>query len=135
MAYFEWKQEYSVGVAKLDDEHKELVRLLNSLYEAFKQGKGRDALGLIIAKLIKYTQTHFSSEESIMMLNGYPGLELHRDKHRKMAAKVQRIHQKFQRGEIRNPIEISNFLKDWLQKHIQGTDKLYGPYLNKKGIH
>jgi hemerythrin len=27
-----------------------------------------------------------------------------------------------------------NFLKNWLVKHILGTDKAYGPFINGKGI-
>ncbi|MCP4692450.1 MAG: hypothetical protein GY859_30680 [Desulfobacterales bacterium] len=39
------------------------------------------------------------------------------------------------KGErISNPIQITNFLKDWLGKHIMQTDKAYGPFLNTKGV-
>jgi hemerythrin len=31
-------------------------------------------------------------------------------------------------------IEVMNFLKNWLDKHIMETDQKYGPYLNSKGI-
>jgi hemerythrin len=31
-------------------------------------------------------------------------------------------------------MEVLNFLKGWLVKHIQGTDKKYGPFLNAKGV-
>ena len=31
-------------------------------------------------------------------------------------------------------MEVMNFLKNWLVKHIMGTDKHYGPYLNAKGV-
>jgi hemerythrin len=27
-----------------------------------------------------------------------------------------------------------DFLKNWLIKHIQGSDKQYGPFLNAKGM-
>ena len=27
-----------------------------------------------------------------------------------------------------------SFNKDWLDKHILGTDKKYGPFLNSKGV-
>ena len=32
-------------------------------------------------------------------------------------------------------LEVLKFLENWLIKHIQGTDKKYGPYLNGKGVH
>jgi hemerythrin len=33
------------------------------------------------------------------------------------------------------PLETMNFLKSWLNHHIQGVDKSYAPHLNSKGIH
>lgn len=27
-----------------------------------------------------------------------------------------------------------NFLSDWLKKHIKGSDKEYGPFLNENGL-
>ena len=32
-------------------------------------------------------------------------------------------------------LQVMNFLKDWLLKHIQGSDKKYAPFLNAKGVH
>ena len=69
-----------------------------------------------------------------MKLYHYPGYLAHKDKHDKMAVHVIKLKRKFDEGEIANPIQITNFLKEWLSKHIVGTDKEYGPFLNKKGV-
>ena len=31
-------------------------------------------------------------------------------------------------------MEVMNFLKNWLIKHIQGTDRKYGPFLRSHGL-
>lgn len=31
-------------------------------------------------------------------------------------------------------LEVLNFLKNWLIKHIQGTDEKYVPFLTSKGV-
>lgn len=133
--FFEWKKDYSVGVKKIDEQHKELVKHLNSLYQALQEGKGKEALGTVLDGLLQYTKKHFSSEESLLKLYKYPAYEEHKQKHNKMKDHVARLKQKFDSGEISNPIEITNFLKDWLAKHIMETDKAYGPYLNKKSVY
>jgi hemerythrin len=134
MSFFEWKNEYSVGIAKIDDQHKALVGFLNELYEAMKAGKGRDTLDTVMKSLVEYTKTHFSTEESFMKLYKYPDYEVHKQKHEKMAGHVLELKHQFDSGQLSNPLQITTFLKEWLSKHIMGTDKAYGPFLNAKGV-
>lgn len=134
MAFFEWKPDYSVGVEKLDDQHRKLVGYLNALYEAMKAGKGQETLTSVMGGLVDYTKTHFNTEESMMKLYRYPDYEAHREKHLKMAEHVLQLKADLETGKVANPLKITNFLKEWLAKHIMGTDKAYGPYLNGKGV-
>jgi hemerythrin len=32
-------------------------------------------------------------------------------------------------------VDVTQFLKNWLITHIQGSDQSYRPHLNSKGIH
>ncbi len=134
MDFFGWKDNYSVGIKRIDEQHKKLVGYLNELYGSMKAGKGKVTLGAVLKSLVEYTQTHFVTEESLMALYNFPDLEEHKKKHGKMAEHVLKLNQKFVSGEISSPIQITNFLKDWLAKHILETDKMYGPFLNDKGV-
>lgn len=134
MAIFEWKDSYATGIAKIDTQHRKLVDYLNELYDAMKAGQGRDALARVFQGLLDYTKTHFAAEEGLMKLYGYPDYAAHRDVHAKMAAHVQELHRQFQAGVIASPIQITNFLKDWLGKHILGTDHKYVPFFKSKGL-
>jgi hemerythrin len=44
------------------------------------------------------------------------------------------IQKQYQDGKINITMETMKFLEDWVAKHIMGTDKKYGPYLNGKGV-
>lgn len=134
MAFLNWTEELSVGIPRIDQQHRKLVSLLNELYEAMQSGKGRDVLGKVLGELAGYTKTHFAAEEQIMAANGYPELQTHRDKHQKMAQKVMELNDQFRKGVLASPIQITNFLKDWLAKHIMETDRNYGPFLTAKGV-
>jgi hemerythrin len=134
MAFFDWKNDYSVGIARIDDQHKALVGFLNELYEAMQAGKGKETLDAVMINLVEYTKTHFASEESFMKLYDYPDFEVHKQKHDKMAGHVLGLKQQFDSGKLTNPMLITTFLKEWLSKHIMGTDKAYGPFLNAKGV-
>ena len=133
MAYLNWTPDLSVGIDRIDQQHKKIVTLLNELYEAMQAGQGREALGKVLNDLLLYTKTHFATEEQAMAAHGYPDYEEHKRRHEKMALKVKALHEQFRDGALTSPIQITNFLKDWLAKHIRETDKKYGPFLSAKG--
>lgn len=134
MAVFTWKEEYSVNIREIDDQHKVLVGMVNELHEAMAKGKGKEVLGKILARLIDYTAKHFAVEEKMMLQHEYPEYQDHKAKHDKMAGKVLALQKEYQQGKLQLSIEVSTFLQDWLNKHILGTDKKYSPFLNAKGV-
>jgi hemerythrin len=48
--------------------------------------------------------------------------------------KVSDLQNKFNSGEGVMTMEVMNFLRDWLNDHIIGSDTKFGPFLNEKGI-
>ena len=67
-AVIPWKSEYETGITEVDNQHKQLVDILNKLYEAMAVGKGKDVLESIFNELTSYTLTHFSTEEKYMVV-------------------------------------------------------------------
>jgi len=135
MPLMEWNDRMSVGVTQFDAEHKKLISLINDLFDAVQAGRGRDALGGILDGLITYTKTHFANEEANMQKLGYPDLSIHRKEHEALTQQVLEVQRKYHSGATAMlSMEVLTFLKNWLIKHIQGTDKLYGPFFNDKGL-
>ena len=69
-----------------------------------------------------------------MAMHGYPDLENHQAKHRKLVAKVMEFQGRVTANDESVLEELLQFLKDWLAHHIQGTDKKYVPFLAEKGV-
>ena len=134
MALIAWNDSYSVKVKKFDDQHKKLVDMLNELHDAMKVGKGKDVLGKVLDRLIQYTATHFAEEEKVMKQHNFTDYERHKIEHNKLVAQVLDVQKQFNSGNATLTTAVLGFLKDWLQKHIQGEDMKYGVFLNGKGI-
>lgn len=134
MALLTWSTRYSVQVKKLDDQHKKLIDILNNLHDAMKVGKGKDVLGEVLDGLIAYTGDHFSEEERLMKTNAFPGYEEHKKEHNLLVLQARDIQSQFRSGNCVLTQEVMSFLKNWLENHILGSDKVYGPFLNQKGI-
>jgi hemerythrin len=134
MAFFDWNDSYSVGVSEINTQHKKLVFLINDLNTAMAAGKGRDAVGSIVAELVKYTVDHFSTEERYFDKFKYADADTHKAEHKALVKKVADFQQNLAQGKAVLSIELMNFLKDWLINHIKGTDKKYTKCFNDNGL-
>lgn len=133
MALITWSDKFSVQVKQLDEQHKKLIELLNRLHDAMKVGKGKEVLEEVLGSLIIYTQKHFAAEEELLKVNNYPGYAVHKQAHNQLVVQVLDVQKQTQTGVALSQ-QVMSFLKDWLETHIQGTDKKYGPFLNQKGL-
>ncbi|MBE0603399.1 MAG: hemerythrin family protein [Deltaproteobacteria bacterium] len=134
MPLFVWDESYSVKIRQFDEQHKKLIDMVNRLYEAMRNGEGSKVIADVLASLAAYTQTHFSNEERVMKLHGYPGYVSHKAIHDKLVAQVLDYQKKAETEANTLSPGVMVFLKDWLVQHIQGVDMKYGPFLSGKGV-
>ena len=131
---FELTQQYSVDIASIDGQHQNLFRLAEELYTAMSSGQGKTVLAKILDRLIQYTSVHFSYEEGLMRQCGYPDLAAHHRQHEDLVKQVQGFQSDYQAGHVAMTVQVLEFLKDWLQHHIAGTDQKYAPFLKAKAV-
>ncbi|MCB1915512.1 MAG: hemerythrin family protein [Rhodocyclaceae bacterium] len=130
---FEWSDGYSVGVQEIDEQHKELVALLNQLHTAIHEHHGSEASRRILDELADYTRTHFMVEESLMRVSNYPEFEAHKHNHEELIAQVQALQEKLDSGQAAITFELLHFLKVWLTRHINEADKHFGDFFTQHG--
>lgn len=134
MALLDWNDNYSVKVKEIDNQHKKLVELINTLHDGMKSGKGKEVLGKILDELANYTVYHFGYEEKLFEKHGYPESIIHKRQHSDLVSQVQKFIESYKNGNGVLTIELMNFLRDWLTQHIAGSDKKYTVFLNGKGV-
>ncbi len=133
--YLVWKDEYSVGIEEMDNDHKKLLNLINQLQTAVHYYTGKEFEEKALDELVDYTKTHFKKEEQLMEDNDYADIAAHKLQHKAFIDKVNHFLEEYKNNSDVTIVDTLEFLKDWLIKHINGTDKEYGKALNKKGIH
>jgi hemerythrin-like metal-binding protein len=129
-----WSKEYSLNIAQIDSQHQKLVSLVGSLFQAMREGKGKEVLSRILADVINYTQTHFRTEEQLLSLHGYPECAGHKKEHEVLTKHALTLQERFRKGEAALTVEVAEFLKNWLVNHILKMDKHYAPFLLSKGV-
>jgi hemerythrin len=135
MPLINWEPAYSVGIREIDKQHMKLIDLVNELHEGMKSGKGKEILGNILNELVKYTSFHFSHEEQLFDKYDYPDTAVHKRQHKELVEQVMEYKTSYESGKSVLSLDIMTFLKDWLIKHIAGSDKNYTAYLNSKGVY
>jgi hemerythrin len=128
---FEWKDEYSVQIRGIDAQHRNLFATAAELYAAMSAGQGKTACAKILDRLVQYTSVHFAHEERLMRQYNYPELAAHKAEHDALTKQVLQFQADFQGGRATLTVQLLQFLKDWLEKHIKGTDKRDVPCLSK----
>ncbi len=96
--------------------------------------RSKDAIGVVLQRLIEYTGSHFAAEEEAFRKSGYPEEAAHVQQHRALVSQVLELQEKFKSGETVLTHDVITFLQNWLVNHIKGTDKRYAPHLSKAGI-
>ena len=132
--FFKWSADYSVGIATIDQQHQELVSILNRLFIAVSQREGDKVIAGILDALMVYTQTHFALEERLLQQAKYKDLAAHKEEHRKLLDQLEQLCKKHLQEEKPIYFEMLSFLKRWLREHIQGVDTLYGEDLRRAGF-
>ncbi|MCP4981980.1 MAG: hemerythrin family protein [Gammaproteobacteria bacterium] len=131
--FVEWKDEYSVGIDSIDQQHRKLLNLINSLQTAVNYKTGSEFEREALDELVDYTKTHFSYEEGLMERYEYPEFTTHRAEHELMISRVDQVLAEYQQDEDTAMQNAIDFLKDWLINHINGTDQKYASFLIEKG--
>ena len=128
---FKWKNDFSVGIKELDDQHRNFFEILNRLGEAAGGNKGMEIVGPVLQELKEYSRHHFTEEENWLRVIGFPGLQHQKKQHEFFISQVTDLQDKFSKGDGNIPISTLEFLRDWLLTHILENDKKYGTYMNE----
>lgn len=135
MAFIDWSdKDFSVGIVEIDDQHKQLVNLINELHSSMMARKAKEILGEVIDELIEYTAYHFSTEEKYFDQYGYEETDAHKKIHKDFVNEVLKFQKDVQSNKLFVSSKILNFLKNWLLNHIKVTDKKYMAFMHKHGI-
>jgi len=133
MSFTTWNNEYSVGIDEIDDQHKGLVDCIANLeksIEGVDEKQRWTAIHYAIVQLSDYTRIHFSVEESLMRILGYPQRDAHVAQHKIFVSFLEHVQRKSITHDISED-EIVRYLREWLLTHILRDDKQYAVWFAK----
>lgn len=131
---FKWEEKYSVGIQSIDQQHSKIFELINKLLDALKLGQAANLTNQIIQELENYAVIHFQKEEFFFHRFNYSGAAEHIQEHQLFIQKVQSLKADLKSGKTALSFELLNFLKNWIEHHIQEVDQKYAECFLKNGL-
>jgi len=123
--YLEWRDEYLLGVAELDHEHKDLFRRLNELHEELGRDMDAKRVAGCLGEIYARVDAHFALEENYMRENKYSGYAKHKKHHDNFLDELREVSEQLLSAGIdparRDALETK--LRDWVLAHFTTTDR------------
>jgi len=128
-----WKGEYNLGIPIIDEHHKGIVSIINSLHFGMQNRYVKDILSPIIDMMNDYTRIHFKIEEDFLSKIDFPHAKSHNEMHLDLYQKLRKMG----RDSIlhNDSSQFLDFLKNWWIHHICHEDLIFRNFLFKEGEH
>jgi diguanylate cyclase (GGDEF)-like protein/hemerythrin-like metal-binding protein/PAS domain S-box-containing protein len=122
---FPWNKNFETGLRQIDEQHQQLVRLLNTLASHLAFQSDAPTLSKVFDELANYAVFHFKSEEEIW--HKFFGEDATEKQHRRTHASFIESVLKLKAGENTKPLDevfedVLLFLTHWLAFHILEED-------------
>ena len=122
MSLITWRDEFRIGIAAVDLEHRELIDLINGLDAEMKeyatQSTVVEALGEILARI----SAHFALEEKVMRDTGYDGLSAHKQDHEFLLDELLDVIDSVDSAGRYDRAGLSRELDRWFSDHFRTHD-------------
>jgi hemerythrin len=93
-----WRKEMSVANDLLDQDHRYLFALANTVELALRTKGNDDALDVAIDQLLEYTEFHFAREEDLQYKVQFPRCHDHRAEHQRIVRELHDLRDRLDRA-------------------------------------
>ncbi len=129
-----WTDDLSVSVHAFNTHHQNIIKMLNELYDAVQNERGKATVGPILDRLTEYAGYHFGCEERAFEHFGYPECEHHKQQHAELVQRVAELREEYEHGSTTVVLDTLQLLRSWLVEHIKQCDKRYRSFFADKPV-
>ncbi|GHV27629.1 hemerythrin [Synergistales bacterium] len=127
-----WNASYETGIAKIDEQHKELFRAIDNLLDVKNKGRVKEMLDYLGAYIVK----HFTDEQQLHVKAKYPKAAAHRAFHDNYVKVFNQLKAKFENegATLAMTQAVNKSVVGWLTEHIMVHDKEFAAYCRANNI-
>jgi hemerythrin len=122
VALIEWKENFNVGIAEVDFEHREMVGLINALHDDLVAAGDKGSILEFFGEIYARIAAHFALEEKFMRERKYDQYEAHKRDHERLLDEIRDLADDYEDAELFNDAELSRRLTHWFVEHFKYMD-------------
>ena len=127
MTLLTWKPEYSVGIESVDSEHREMIELINAVYDAIEDKKNPQSIEHFLGEVHATISAHFALEERVMRNANYGEFEAHKEDHEELLDEIRDLMDRFFDAPEQGLQLLQENLSGWFAGHFSTFDaRLHG---------
>ena len=126
--YIAWNDSNCIGIPIIDEQHRSIVSIINSIHYFVEKHRELDVLESIIDMMVQYTVIHFTTEEAMLKEAGYPAIAEHTLFHEQPIRQLQSVS--YEATEDCDVGPLLKLLKAWWLSHINHEDRKYVPFMS-----
>lgn len=135
MIRIEFDETLHTGDQRVDEQHRTLIEMFNSLHAASQEGRGPEVVAPLLEQLQDYTIRHFADEQDLMSRSRFPADEMlaHTEQHHELTQKVRQLITDYRSGGFATILPLATLLQEWLATHIRQSDRRVVEHLRSVG--
>ena len=129
MSVLQWEDRFSIGIAEVDHEHRELIQLINDLHAAMGGDRSQERVEEFLGEILARISAHFALEEKSMETLRYPERAEHKRDHEHLLDEIRDIMDDVTDHGVLDEDRLSNRLRTWFGDHFASFDVRFHRYL------
>ena len=129
MGILSWQDRFSIGIAEVDHEHREMIQLINDLHAALGADQSPERIEEFLGEILARIAAHFALEEKSMEALRYPERGALKADHERLLDEIRDIMDEVSERGILDEARFSDRLSAWFGDHFSSFDERLHRYL------
>lgn len=131
----DWHREWDTGHKGIDQQHRELLKIANSLIKAMINNESQNSAVSQLRNLLGHIEKHFKYEEQILSEIQYDDYEAHAESHRLLLVKSVEILERSNSGNLLLSDVVKFVVGDVITLHLLEEDQKFFEALDRGKQH
>jgi len=122
MQLLQWKPSFTLGIASVDTEHRDMINTINSVYATLEDEHSALEVDRVLGEIHAQISAHFALEERLMRAVGYAEYAEHKNSHEELLDQIRDLMDSFSADPVAGRALLQDSLSNWFGLHFATFD-------------